>query len=301
MTDASFSGIYPMLYAFFDKGNKLDRDAMRQQVNVAISMGANGIGVLGLATEVNKLSVAERRLLIDWSVEDIAGRVPLAVTIAGDTVEEQRALASYATQRGADWLILQPPSGRGKSEAFYADFFAAVMAGMSLPTGIQNAPEYLGFGLGPDALFDLAQRCPQFRLLKAEGPSVVVRETIDRVSGLVTVFNGRDGLEAIDNLTAGCAGIVVTTTFVDLHVAIYDRFQRGDLAQAEVIYRRVLPAIVFVMQSLDTLTCYGKRIAAWRMGLPDVVDRAPALAPTAFGLAAARRFTEALDPMPCAP
>jgi 4-hydroxy-tetrahydrodipicolinate synthase len=59
----------------------------------------------------------------------------------------------------------------------------------------------------------------------------------------------------------------------------------------------VLPAIVFVMQSLDTLICYGKRLAALRMGLPEVYDRAPALAPTAFGLACVRRYANALGPL----
>ena len=54
----------------------------------------------------------------------------------------------------------------------------------------------------------------------------------------------------------------------------------------------VLPAIVFVMQSLDTLTCYGKRIAAWRMGFDVRHDRGSP--PTPFGLECARRFAASL-------
>jgi len=42
---------------------------------------------------------------------------------------------------------------------------------------------------------------------------------------------------------------------------------------------------------------YGKRIAAWRMGLEVVHDRNPALLPTAFGLAVARRLARELGPM----
>jgi hypothetical protein len=48
---------------------------------------------------------------------------------------------------------------------------------------------------------------------------------------------------------------------------------------------RVLPAIVFVNHNLLTQVCYGKRVLAWRMGMTDVFDRGPALAPTDFALA----------------
>ena len=56
-----FSGIYPMQYAFFARDGGLDRAAMRRQVQGCIGGGAHGVAVLGLGTEVNKLSEAERR------------------------------------------------------------------------------------------------------------------------------------------------------------------------------------------------------------------------------------------------
>jgi 2-keto-3-deoxy-L-arabinonate dehydratase len=294
MDASALSGIHPILYAFFDRDNRLDRDAMRRQVQVVIDAGAPGVVVLGLATEVNKLSDAQRRALIDWTAQDVAGRVPLAVTIAGDTVDAQLALANYAVGRGADWLILQPPAQRGQPEVFYFDFFSAVMADLRVPVGIQNAPEYLGVGLGPEAIARLAQRHPQFRVLKGEGPAVIIGQTIERVGSRLQVFNGRGGMELVDNLRAGCAGLIVAPDCFDYQVAAYEHFRRGEVEQAEAVYREILPAIVFVMQSLDTLICYGKRIAALRMGISKVFDRAPALSPTALGLAAAQRFADSL-------
>ena len=67
-----------------------------------------------------------------------------------------------------------------------------------------------------------------------------------------------------------------------------------DPAAAQRHYEEVLPAIVFVMQSLDALTCYGKRIAAWRMGFEVQPDRG--IAPSAFGLECAKRFADSLGP-----
>lgn len=294
---AKIAGIYPILYAFFDRDNQLDRGAMRRQIEVAVAAGSPGVAVLGLATEVNRLTLEEREKVIQWAREDSGGKLSLAVTITGSSIEAQRAFAHYAVSQGANWLILQPPPKADtgpQPESFYFDFFSGVMDGLDVPVGIQNAPEYLGVGLSPEALERLAADRPNFRVLKGEGPAIVLAETVARIGHLMPILNGRGGMELIDNLRAGCAGMIVAPDCFDWQQRIYDAFVEGDLEQAEALYRRVLPAIVFVMQSLDTLICYGKRIAAWRMGLDVQHDRG--LAPTPFGIACARRFADDLGP-----
>lgn len=294
-THSSAQGIWPILYAYFDARNQLDRHALQTQIDATIAAGAPSIAIMGLATEVNRLSLEEKHQFIDWTSEHIAARVPLAVTITGDTVDAQVALAEYAVERGASWLILQPPSMRDQPESFYFDFFAAVMERTRVPAGIQNAPEYLGVGLSAESIVALASRCPNFRLLKGEGPATTIERTVEKLRSLghaLPVFNGRGGQELIDNLRAGCAGLIVAPDTFDRQVAIQQAFANGREQEAEALYAQTLPAIVFVMQSLDALTCYGKRIAAWRMGFDVQHDRG--LAPTAFGLECARRFAAQL-------
>lgn len=294
----AFSGIYPMQYAFFARDGALDRAAMRRQVQGCIGAGAHGVAVLGLGTEVNKLNANERRTLVDWVADDVAGRVPFVVTVAGASVDEQVALAAHARDAGAAWVILQPPPERGLPESHYAQFFARVMERVDLPVAIQNAPEYIGVGLSDGSLLELARSRANFVLLKGEGPALAIRRSIEALAGALAVFNGRGGLELPDNLRAGCAGLIPATDTFDYQVRIFEHMRARDEEAAEQVYREVLPAIVFVMQSLDTLICYGKRVAARRLGLEVVHDRAPALAPTAFGLACARRYAEALGPLP---
>jgi 4-hydroxy-tetrahydrodipicolinate synthase len=237
---------------------------------------------------------------VDWVTRDVAGRVPVAVTVAGASVDEQVALAEHARVAGANWVILQPPPERGLPELHYAEFFARVMARVSLPVAIQNAPEYTGVGLSDKSLIDLARRHSNFVLLKGEGPALTIRRTVEALQGALAVFNGRGGLELPDNLRAGCAGMIPATDTFDFQVRIFELMRSGraeDEARAEAIYREVLPAIVFVMQSLDTLICYGKRIAALRLGMEEVYDREPSLEPGPFGLACAQRYARCLGPL----
>lgn len=290
-------GIYPMLYAFFDAQGALDRRAARRQVQACVNNGAHGIAVLGLGTEVNKLSDAERRQLVDWVAEELDGRLPLAITINAPTVEAQVEFARFAKSRGATWVILQPPPDRDVPEELFIRFFGAVADRCELPVAIQNAPEYLGVGLTPAGVRMLADRHPNFGILKGEGSALAIRQFIEAAAPRIRVFNGRGGLELLDNLRAGCSGMIPAVDTFDRQARIFDLLCEGADAQAHALYEEVLPAIVFIMQSLDTLHTYGKRIAAQRLGLGEVHDRAPALAPGDFGLRCAQRYADFLGPL----
>ena len=298
----SFRGIYPILYAYFGRDGRLDEAAMRQQVRCCLAGGAQGIAVLGLATEVNKLSPAEKRDVVRWTAEEIAGRVALAVTVAEATAEQAARFVLDAEKLGASWCILQPPPVRGLPEGEYIDWYGrvATMVGKrsAIPLGIQNAAAYIGVGLSAAGVAALAQRHANITLIKAEDSAVDVQRLVEVTGGGLTVFNGRAGLELTDCLRAGCAGMIPAPECADIQARIYTLMIEGDEAAAEAEYRRILPMIAFAMQGVAMFLCYGKRMTAWRMGLPEITERAPSLSPTPFGLACARRFADALGPYP---
>jgi 2-keto-3-deoxy-L-arabinonate dehydratase len=294
MTDVErFFGIYPILYAFFGPDGELDRHAMRRQVEACVAGGAHGLAVLGLATEVNKLSHAERHVVLEWVAEDLGGRLPLAVTVAEPTARAQAAFVQAAADHGAAWAILQPPPVRGLPEIEYVRFFGAVADASPMPVAIQNAPEYIGIGLSDAGLETLRRNHPNVRLLKGEAPAVAIRRTIEATDGALRVFNGRGGLELVDCLRAGCAGMIPAPECFDVQVRIFELMRTlrpEDEAEAERLYASVLPLITFLMSSIEQFLCYGKRLTARRLGLGEVHDRAPALRPTPFGLACLERL-----------
>ena len=293
--ETEFSGIWPILYAFFRPNGQLDRAAMRRQTEIVVAGGAHGMAVLGLATEVTKLSPAERRNVVEWAAEDLAGRIPLAVTIFGVTPAEQSAAVAHAASAGAQWVILQPPRIPAIDEATLLSFFGQVIDAAPIPAGIQNAPDLIGIGLSPGGIAELARRHSNFRVLKGEAPATMIARVVAETDGKLAVFNGRGGMELPDNLRAGCAGMIPAPDCFETQVKIYAAMCAGDEAAAEALYRDILPAIVFVMQSVDHLICYGKRLVAARMGIP-VYDRLPGLLPNAFGEAAIARFAAQLGP-----
>lgn len=284
MADFRFEGIYPMLYAFFNQSGELDRAAMKRQVEACIAAGSHGLAIGGLATECNKLSTAEKRLLSQWVLADTAGRIPVSVTITEPTVGGQIEMAKAVAQAGADWVVLQPPPVKSASEDQLIEFFGLVADASPVPVGIQNAPQFIGIGLSDAGLIELNRRHPNVSLLKAEGEAVLSGQLAEAAAGAFDLFNGRNGIDLIDTLKAGFAGVIPSPDAVDVEVQIYNLFRAGEFSKAEQAYKEVLPLLGFLMISLEHLTCYGKRLTARRIGLDQVYDRSPATAPTAFGL-----------------
>jgi 4-hydroxy-tetrahydrodipicolinate synthase len=283
-------GIHPILYAFFDAEGRPLRAPIAAQVEAAIRHRAHGVAVLGIATETNKLDVGERRTIMEWTAEAVGRRIPLAVTIAEPSVHGQAAFAKAAGAAGADWVILQPPQVSGLAEIEYLRFFGAVADASPVPVAIQNAAQFLGIGLSNAGLKTLHRNHPNVCLLKGEAPATTIARLIEDTEGAFRVFNGRGGLELPDCIRAGCAGMIPAPECFDLQVAVYEAMRAGREDEAELRYREMLPLVTFMMSSIDTFVCYGKRIVARRLGLGEVHDRAPAQRPTPFGLAMMERF-----------
>ena len=105
-------------------------------------------------------------------------------------------------------------------------------------------------------------------------------------------------MEFTDVMRAGCVGMIPSVESCRLPVRLFELMRSGrpeDAAAADRLYAGLAPLINFLMQSVGQFLCYGKRLTAQRIGLAGVHDRAPAQAPTDFGLACLARHAQVLD------
>jgi 4-hydroxy-tetrahydrodipicolinate synthase len=290
---SGFSGVYPMVFALFDSSGNLAREAMRRQIKALLASKVHGIAILGMATEVNKLSTIERRTLMEWAAEDIDGAVPLAVTVAESSIQGQIDFAKGAAAVGAKWAILQPPPVKGIPESELIRFFGAVADASPIPIGIQNAPEYLGIGLSHSGISKLHKAHPNVKIVKLEAPALAISRLMEQVEGTLDVFNGRDGIEMIDSMRAGAVGIIPGAEVADLLARIFDLMAAGSVEEAERRYREILPLLIVLMETMDTFLVYGKHVIGHRLGIKETDTRVPFTPPTAFGLEMMKRYAAA--------
>jgi 4-hydroxy-tetrahydrodipicolinate synthase len=279
-------GVYPMLLTLFDEGGAMSQAAINAEIDAMVRHQVHGVGVLGLASEVNKLTHVERHQLMEWVAERLNGALPLCVTIAEPNIPAQVAFARAAEGLGAQWVILQPPPVMGIPEIELMRFFGSVADKCNLPVAIQNAPQYLGTGLSMSSLIVLRKNHPNIKILKLESTAVEIARLVEQTDGAYAIFNGRAGLEMTDAIRAGCIGIIPGGECFDVLSRIFDGMMsknEAEMRKADLMYRRIVPLLTVLMSSVDQYLIHGKRVACRRLGLKNEWVRAPTAGITEFG------------------
>ena len=185
--DPAPRGIYPMLYAFFDAaGDWIGGDAApgrgvrTRKVRTAWRCSA-------WAQKSISCRIAERRQLVEWVAEDLAGRLPLAVTVSrADRRRAGRVSRDTRKQHGASWVILQPPPERGCRRGVpVSAFFGAVAARGPMPVCHPECARIHRRRLAArKASIPSRAIIANFRILKGEGPVLTIRRVIEAAGAL---------------------------------------------------------------------------------------------------------------------
>jgi dihydrodipicolinate synthase/N-acetylneuraminate lyase len=287
-------GILPALCTTFAADGSLDVAAQRDVVRFVLACGADGIVCFGLAGEVNKLTPDERKRLSSVIIEEVNGRVPVLVGVGAEAIHTSIDLARYVESAGADGVVIPPPITSHLDGDSLAPYFQAIAAVTTLPVVIQDAPAYLGVGLNPSRVRQLADQQPNIKYVKLEtGPEGTARWIAD-LGPRVDVLTGSAGLFLLGDLRAGAVGNVPGTELTDLLVAVYRAEKQGGGVASLGLFQRLLPYLVFSLQDIDHYNACTKEILVRRGILRRGGLRLPAPALTSLSLHMLDSFAEEL-------
>jgi 4-hydroxy-tetrahydrodipicolinate synthase len=257
-------GILPSIPTPFSSSGECDPRGMREVIRFALQHGADGIVCFGLAGEVSRLTCSERKAMLEVCVDEVAGAVPLLAGATAENLLMSQSLARHAEECGADAVILPPPTGYRIGEADLCQFMVEVAATTSLPVIIQDAPEYLGVAIRPEVVLAAARSAPNIRAMKLEtGPEGMERWRAALGDGFA-LYGGNGGMYLLDCLRAGALGIMPGIDTVDLQVEVARAERRGDTDKADELFARLLPLLVFEMQSIDHYNACAKHVLRMR-------------------------------------
>jgi 2-keto-3-deoxy-L-arabinonate dehydratase len=242
------TGILPVAPTPFHADGRVDEEGMRRVLDCLIDQGVDAICILANYSEQFVLSDAERALLIRLSLEHVAGRVPVIVTIShfctGIVVER----ASDAEAMGAAMVMMMPPyhgAGLRADDQGVFEHFAAVNEAVGIPIMVQDAP-LSGVTLSVPLLARLARELENVSYFKLECPFaadklVALIETAgDHVAG---PFDGEEAVTLLADLDAGCTGTMTSGLFPEHIRPIVTDYLRGDKAAALAGWQKCLPLI----------------------------------------------------------
>lgn len=292
----TWRGIFPAICTPFTVGDDVDLAAQRRVVRFVLERGAHGIVAFGLAGEVLKLSSEERKALTDAILDEAGGSVPVFVGAGAGSVGAAIELATYAERAGASCVVLPAPAATGIGAGALVDYFVRIASAVSIPVMIQDAPAYLGVGLGPDIVGRVGAVAENVRLVKLEAGPAEMGGWIERLGADFAIWGGDGGVYLLDCIRTGAAGIIPGADLVDLLVEVYEADAAGEPERADELFRCVLPALVFQMQhSIDHFNACAKHVLVRRGVLANADLRRPAAAFGAVSRALLEQHLAALN------
>lgn len=288
-----WGGILPSIPTPFSSSGECDPSGLREVIRFALRCGADGIVCFGLAGEVSRLTVAERKELLEVCVEEVASAVPIFAGTTAQSLLMSQGLARHAEKCGADALVMPPPTGYRIDDSGLCDFMTEVASSTSLPVIVQDAPEYLGLTIRPEVVLAAANNAPNICAMKLEtGPEGIERWR-SALGEEFALYGGNGGMYLLDCLRAGARGIMPGVDTVDRLVEVERAERRGDSDSADELFARLLPLLVFEMQSIDHYNACAKHVLRRRGVEIDPSLRAPGL--RSLGAASVQRLESYLE------
>lgn len=257
-----FQGVFPVLAIPFLENGQIDEHSLRKEIEFELEQGVDGIVIFGLASEIYKLSEAERHWLIRLTVDHVNGQVPI---IAGTehTGSEVAAERSYQAQElGVSGVMLYPPSFVKPDAAGIKQYYRMVAERLSIPIMIQDAQAWTQVPLSVELLLDLHRSLPAVQYVKVEtvptGPKIT--NIAERSEGSLHIFGGYGGLYFPDELRRGAIGTLIPAAISDWFLRIHRAFLDGRTNDAEELHAQLLPFLLFEMTTLDALIEIQKRM-----------------------------------------
>src|SRR3954467_7149536 len=145
-----FHGVLPALITpFTDDGDAIDTRALSAIVDRLIAAGVGGLVPGGSTGEFTTLTNAERRELVEVTVEAAADRVPVVAGTGALSTRETVELSRHAERAGAAAVMVVPPFYDALSWRELLAHYTAVAEAIDIPIVYYNVPSASGVRVTP--------------------------------------------------------------------------------------------------------------------------------------------------------
>ena len=245
-----FEGVIPILATPFRDDESLDPDSWHRLLEFMVGLGVDGVTILGVLGESNRLSDHERETLIRQAVSVVNGRVPI---IAGTSYTGTRAavhLARMAQDLGADGVMITPAREPVPNDDRIVEMYQQIADGLTIPIVLQDHPASSEVHMSVPLMLRLL-RIPGIQCVKEEAVPTAprIRQLREGLNGKpVPILTGLGALYAPFDLEAGSDGFNTGFAFPEVLMAMVAAARAGDWPGVHELYSRVAALIVFEQQ-----------------------------------------------------
>ncbi len=273
-----FTGCGTALVTPFHKDLSLDEEGLRLLVRRQVQAGIDFLVPCGTTGENPTLTRAEHLRVVEITLQEAKGKVPVLAGAGGYRTAEVIELAKEVQHLGADGILsVSPYYNKPTQEGLY-QHFKAIATAVPLPMVIYNIAGRTGVNIETSTLKRLSEIENIVAVKEASGSIVQIAAVLHHLPEGFKVLSGDDSI-TIPLIALGGHGLIsVTSNEIPAEMTrITQLALAGDFAQARALQRTWMP--LFEVNFIETNPIPVKAAMA-AMGLLEPVWRLPMTPPS---------------------
>jgi 4-hydroxy-tetrahydrodipicolinate synthase len=244
-------GIMPALVTPFTAEEEVDEEGLRRLIRHVLPH-VNALVPAGTTGEFVYLSPEEKRRLIDITIDETKGRVPVIAGTGCTSTRDTVALTEYARDAGADAALVVAPFYHKPAFPEVYEHYEAVSK-VGLPIILYNIPQCSGTHYRWWTAEGLAYLDNVVGIKDSSGDVPFLMALLEKVKGQIAIIVGHDEI-VMPALAAGVDGAILATANLipDIWQELYTQVKEGRIAEAQERQRDIQRLVRIVVNCGST-------------------------------------------------
>lgn len=242
---AIFKGAGVAIVTPFDEKLNVNYEKLGELIDYQIENSTDSIIICGTTGESSTLTEKEHMDCIRFTVDKVAGRVPVIAGTGSNCTQTAIELSEDARRAGADGLLLVTPYYNKATQKGLAQHFTMIAKAVDLPIILYNVPGRTGCNLLPSTVAELFQNVDTIVGIKeASGNISQVVELMHCTQGEIDLYSGNDD-QVVPLLSLGGIGVISVLSNIlprQTHDIVAD-FLKGDIKKSLETQLKLIPLI----------------------------------------------------------
>ena len=237
-------GLHVVAQTPFHPDGAVDHDSLRTLSQFYYRHGAQGLTVLGVSGEAQKLTMDESVAVAAGFVAAAEGRRIIA-GVSSPNLAQMVELTRQVMAEGCDAVMICPPGGLRTDEDLMRYFEAMFERIGDVPVVLQDFPAASGVVMSVPAIVRLLEAFPQIGVIKAEdfpSPKKISRLRAETTRP-VRILTGNNGQYLVQELERGADGPMAGFSYPEMLSGVYELMTEGRRAEAHDLFNRFLPLL----------------------------------------------------------
>ncbi len=201
-----FTGSGVALITPFNENNEVNFEKLRELLEFHIANRTDAIIVTGTTGESSTMTDEEKLAVIKFSVDVVAGRIPVIAGTGSNNTKHAVWLSQEAEKLGANGLLVVTPYYNKGNESGIYNHYKAIAESVKIPIILYNVPGRTGVNLSIGLVKSLSQIDNIVALKEASG-NISYAAEIAREIPEIDLYSGNDDM-TVPLLSIGGKGVI---------------------------------------------------------------------------------------------